>query len=232
MANPEVTKVAVPEIGTETIEQTNEAEWRSHSLVAKRAFDIVFSLSLLILFSWLFLLIWISVKRDSPGPAMFSQPRYGKNARVFRFYKFRSMAVDAEAVLQRHLAENPVAREEWRVFQKLNNDPRITPLGALIRKYSLDEIPQLWNVLRGDMSVVGPRPCIFAQRELYGMYWPRYCEVRPGITGLWQVSGRNQVSYRRRAAMDAEYVRHLSFLNDISILLATVRVVLNASGSR
>jgi exopolysaccharide production protein ExoY len=225
-----MTKLGEPEDGSPAL--SPDANWKTNTLIVKRAFDIVLSIFLLITFSWLFLAIWICVKRDSEGPAFYSQARYGKNGRVFRFYKFRSMAVDGELLLKRHLQENAAAREEWRVFQKLQNDPRITRLGLLIRKYSLDEIPQIWNVLRGDMSVVGPRPCTFSQRNLYAEYWHIYSAVRPGITGLWQVSGRNKVSYRRRAAMDAEYVRHLSLYADLRILLMTVRVVFNASGSR
>jgi lipopolysaccharide/colanic/teichoic acid biosynthesis glycosyltransferase len=160
------------------------------------------------------------------------QPRYGRNGKVFRFYKFRTMVPDADMVLARHLRENEAARREWQKFQKLEHDPRITRFGAFLRKYSIDEFPQFWNVLRGDMSMVGPRPCMFAQKELYGAYWDHYCAVRPGITGLWQVSGRNEVSYRRRAAMDAEYVVTLSMHGDLLILLKTFAVVARARGSR
>lgn len=199
---------------------------------SKRAVDILMAGSFFLFFGWAYALIWIGVLFTSGGPAIYMQPRYGKDGRVFRFYKFRSMVPDADAVLARHLRDNPVARLEWTVFQKLEHDPRITRFGAFLRKYSIDEFPQFWNVLKGDMSMVGPRPCMFAQKYLYGNYWDHYCAVRPGITGLWQISGRNEVSYRRRAAMDAEYVATLSVLRDLVIVLKTFRVVFGAHGSR
>jgi len=200
--------------------------------VAKRAADIAMAGSFFVFFGWAYALIWLGVRMTSGGPAIYMQPRYGKDGKVFRFLKFRSMVADADAVLARHLRENPTARREWAVYQKLEHDPRITRFGAFLRKYSIDEFPQFWNVLVGDMSMVGPRPCMFAQKELYGHYWDHYCAVRPGITGLWQISGRNEVSYRRRAAMDAEYVATLSLGRDFVILLKTFSVVTGACGSR
>jgi lipopolysaccharide/colanic/teichoic acid biosynthesis glycosyltransferase len=199
---------------------------------AKRTMDILLAGSFFLLLGWAYALIAAGVLLTSGGPAIYMQPRYGKNGKVFRFYKFRTMASDADSVLARHLRENEAARREWQMFQKLEHDPRITRFGAFLRKYSIDEFPQFWNVLRGDMSMVGPRPCMFAQKDLYGPYWAYYCAVRPGITGLWQISGRNEVSYRRRAAMDAEYVATLSLLRDVVILLKTFRVVAGARGSR
>lgn len=199
---------------------------------AKRAVDILMAGAFFLFFGWAFALVWAGVLLTSGGPAIYMQPRYGKDGRVFRFLKFRTMVPDADAVLARHLRENEAARHEWKVFQKLEHDPRITRFGAVLRKYSIDEFPQFWNVLVGDMSMVGPRPCMFAQKDLYGRYWGHYCAVRPGITGLWQISGRNEVSYRRRAAMDAEYVATLSVLRDIGIVLKTFAVVAGARGSR
>lgn len=199
---------------------------------AKRAADVLMAGSFFVFFGWAYALIWLGVLRTSGGPAIYMQPRYGKDGRVFKFYKFRSMVADADAVLARHLRENEAARREWSVYQKLENDPRITRFGAFMRKYSIDELPQFWNVLKGDMSMVGPRPCMFAQKDLYGDYWDHYCAVRPGITGLWQISGRNEISYRRRAAMDAEYVAQLSLRRDFVILLKTFGVVAGARGSR
>ncbi|MDH6165946.1 exopolysaccharide production protein ExoY [Variovorax boronicumulans] len=198
----------------------------------KRAADILMAGTFFVCFGWAYALIWAGVLLTSGSPAIYMQPRYGRNGKVFRFYKFRTMVPDAEAVLARHLRENEDAEREWHKFQKLAHDPRITRFGAFLRKYSIDEFPQFWNVLKGDMSMVGPRPCMFAQKGLYGAYWNHYCAVRPGITGLWQISGRNEVSYRRRAAMDAEYVATLSVLGDISILLKTFGVVAGARGSR
>jgi exopolysaccharide production protein ExoY len=199
---------------------------------AKRGMDILLAGSFFLFFGWAYALIAAGVLLNSGGPVIYMQPRYGKNGRVFRFYKFRTMAPDADSVLARHLRKNEAARREWQMFQKLEHDPRITRFGAFLRRYSIDEFPQFWNVLKGDMSMVGPRPCMFAQKDLYGPYWAYYCAVRPGITGLWQISGRNEVSYRRRAAMDAEYVATLSLLRDVVILLKTFRVVAGARGSR
>ncbi|MGF6347087.1 sugar transferase [Variovorax sp. W2I14] len=199
---------------------------------SKRAVDILMAGTFFVCFGWAYALIWAGVLLTSGSPAIYMQPRYGRNGKVFRFYKFRTMVPDADAVLARHLRENEDARREWHKFQKLEHDPRITRLGAFLRKYSIDEFPQFWNVLKGDMSMVGPRPCMFAQKGLYGPYWHHYCAVRPGITGLWQISGRNEVSYRRRAAMDAEYVATLSVLGDMAIVLKTFGVVAGARGSR
>ena len=200
-------------------------------MAAKRGVDIAMASAFFLFFGWAYALVWIGVLLSSGAPAIYMQPRYGKDGRVFRFYKFRSMVHDADEVLARHLRENEAARRQWAMYQKLDRDPRITRFGAILRKYSIDELPQFWNVLKGDMSMVGPRPCMFAQKDLYGRYWRHYCAVRPGITGLWQVSGRSQVSYRRRAAMDADYVATLSLRQDIAILLKTFRVVAGARGS-
>ena len=197
----------------------------------KRLADIVMASAFFLFFGWLYALIWIGVLLTSGSPAIYKQPRYGLRGRVFSFYKFRSMVPDADMALERYLRENEGARQQWEMYQKLDHDPRITPFGAFLRKYSLDELPQFWNVLKGDMSMVGPRPCMFAQKELYGLYWDSYCSVRPGITGLWQISGRNEVSYRRRVAMDVDYVTTLSLHQDIAILLKTFRVVAGGHGS-
>ncbi|RRH89816.1 sugar transferase [Variovorax beijingensis] len=198
----------------------------------KRVVDVLLAGGFFLLLGWAFALVWLGVLMTSGKPGIYKQPRYGRDGRVFSFYKFRTMVPDADAVLERYLRGNEAARRQWEMYQKLDRDPRITRFGAVLRKYSLDELPQFWNVLKGDMSVVGPRPCMFAQKELYGVYWSSYCAVRPGITGLWQVSGRNEISYRRRAAMDADYVATLSIRQDIAILLKTFLVVAGARGSR
>ena len=177
--------------------------WLRH---AKRAADIVMAGSFFLFFGWAYALIWLGVLLTSGGPAIYMQPRYGKDGKVFKFYKFRSMVAESDAVLARHLRENEAARREWAVYQKLQNDPRITRFGAILRKYSIDEFPQFWNVLKGDMSMVGPRPCMFTQKDLYGDYWVHDCPLRAVLTGLCQIRRRNHISYRRRAAMDAEYV--------------------------
>lgn len=198
----------------------------------KRGVDICGALVFFAMFGWLYLILWAGVLLSSGAPAMYSQKRYGKDGRVFNFYKFRSMVKNADVVLEQHLKENSSARAQWRDFQKLDQDPRITQFGKFIRKTSLDELPQFWNVLMGDMSLIGPRPCMLSQRELYGNSWAYYCAVRPGITGLWQVSGRNHLTYHRRVALDVEYVRTLSIFSDMAIAFRTVFVVLTGHGSR
>lgn len=158
----------------------------------------------------------------------YSQPRIGKDGRTFRMWKLRSMVRDADAALAACLARDPKLRREWDLNQKLDQDPRITRIGRLIRKTSFDELPQLWNVLRGDMSIVGPRPMMLDQKDLYP--GKAYYRLRPGLTGPWQVSDRNAVSFRARAQFDEDYDRHLSFRGDCSLILKTIRVVLRATG--
>lgn len=166
--------------------------------------------------------------RLSGGKAFYGQPRLGKDGKVFTLLKLRSMVPDAERKLEEHLCANPEAREEWDRTQKLKHDPRITWLGRYLRKYSLDELPQLWNVLLGDMSLVGPRPMFPAQRP----YYPgtAYFDMRPGITGLWQISERNGCSFAERALHDTNYARLISFRADMWILAMTAVVVVRGTG--
>ncbi|HYP84731.1 sugar transferase [Variovorax sp.] len=199
---------------------------------AKRSMDIVGALLFFILLGPLYLLTALCVRVSMGAPVHFGQIRLGQDGRRFRFYKFRSMVQDSDAVLDHFLSKNDVARTEWDTFQKLERDPRITPIGKLIRKLSMDELPQFWNVLKGDMSLVGPRPCMERQRTLYGRDWQHYCAMRPGITGLWQVSGRNRLPYARRVELDAYYVTHWSLWLDCKILVKTVVVVFTGDGSR
>jgi exopolysaccharide production protein ExoY len=200
--------------------------------IAKRAVDIAASLFFFTAFGWLYVLLAIGVFLSSGAPVLYSQPRYGRGGRVFKFYKFRSMLPNSAQILEEHLKNDPVARQQWDDYQKLENDPRITRFGKFIRKTSLDELPQFWNVLVGDMSLVGPRPCMLDQKRLYGADWSFYCAVRPGITGLWQVSGRNQLSYKKRVALDVTYVETLSVGRDIGIFIRTIWVVAVGHGSR
>ena len=165
------------------------------------------------------------------APVHYWQMRLGRGGKAFRFYKFRSMCLNADGMLERHLATHPDARVQWRRYQKLDDDPRITPLGRFLRRTSLDELPQLFNVLKGDMSLVGPRPCMERQRTLYGPHWSRYCDMRPGITGLWQVSGRNRLTYAQRVELDMTYASEWSLWLDVKIMVRTVRVVLTHDGS-
>ena len=162
------------------------------------------------------------------GRPFYTQQRIGRNGRVYTMWKLRSMVADADARLEAHLAADPAARAEWDSTQKLKADPRITAFGRFLRKSSLDELPQLWNVLKGDMSLVGPRPRMTCQRDLYP--GTDYYDLRPGITGPWQVSSRNDTTFADRARFDAAYNREISFVTDIRLLLATVRVVLRATG--
>ncbi|RZL88610.1 MAG: sugar transferase [Variovorax sp.] len=199
---------------------------------AKRTLDIVGALVFFLLFGPLYLLVALGVQISMGRPVHFWQNRLGERGQRFRFYKFRSMVHNSEDVLDEFLSRNDMARTEWDTFQKLEKDPRITPIGQIMRKLSLDELPQFWNVLKGDMSLVGPRPCMERQRSLYGRGWEHYCAVRPGITGLWQVSGRNRLSYARRVELDIEYVNNWSLWLDIKILLKTVRAVISGEGSR
>jgi exopolysaccharide production protein ExoY len=199
---------------------------------AKRAVDIVGALVFFTLFGPLYLIVAAAVLLSMGQPIHYWHTRLGRGGRGFRFYKFRSMVHDADAALEEHLGRNDAARTQWEAFQKLEDDPRITAVGRLIRRLSLDELPQFWNVLIGDMSLVGPRPCMERQKALYGSHWGGYCAMRPGITGLWQVSGRNRLPFAKRAELDAYYVDNWSLWLDIRILLKTLGTVVAGDGAR
>jgi len=177
----------------------------------------------------LFIAIWIY--KDSPGPILFKHTRIGKNGKEFPCYKFRSMCVDAKERLEELLNTNPEAREEWEKDFKLQHDPRITKSGVFLRKTSLDELPQIFNVLRGEMSLVGPRPIIRDEMKRYSTYIDDYLMVRPGITGMWQVSGRSNISYSERVQMDSWYVRNWSVWLDIMLLWRTFKAVKEETGA-
>lgn len=198
---------------------------------AYRLFDIVIALTALLVFLPFIVALVLTIKATSPGPVFFAQRRVGRHGALFPCLKFRTMLVDSDRVLAQLLATVPAAREEWDRDFKLRDDPRITPVGKLLRKMSLDELPQLVNVLAGHMSIVGPRPIVPAEIERYGVFFPDYCSVRPGLTGLWQVSGRNDVSYAERVQMDVRYARAKSLLFDMSIIARTVPAVIGARGS-
>lgn len=197
---------------------------------AKRAFDIIIATTVLLAATVPMLVIALLVRIDG-GPAIFGHARVGKGGRMFDCLKFRSMRVDAQEQLDALLAADPVARQEWDSTRKLKNDPRITCVGSIIRKTGLDELPQLVNVIRGDMSLVGPRPVTVSEMEQYGEVGERYKRVRPGITGLWQVSGRNDTTYAQRVSLDAWYVANWSPWHDLVILLKTVPAVLFRRGA-
>jgi len=198
---------------------------RSRTL--KRSGDIVFSLAVLTLGSPLFLLLGLLVKLTSRGPIFYVQQRVGRDYRSFGCIKFRTMRRDADKVLSSLLSSSPDLEEEFRNDFKLRNDPRITRLGKFLRRSSLDELPQFLNVLRGEMSVVGPRPIVRRELPRYGSRMEEVLAVRPGLTGLWQVSGRNNLSYAQRVELDVRYARHRSLLMDLRIILRTVAVVLD-----
>jgi undecaprenyl-phosphate galactose phosphotransferase len=197
---------------------------------SKRTLDILGSIVLLVFFTPLMVVIFLVVRMDG-GPAMFIHERVGKNGVLFRCYKFRSMILNAETVLKDILVCDSQFRKDWESDQKLRNDPRITRIGAFLRHKSLDELPQLINVLKGDMSLVGPRPITVDEVRRYGPAIEYYYQIRPGLTGSWQVSGRNNVSYEERVALDVAYSKRWSFLTDLTILLKTVGVVLSGRGA-
>lgn len=197
--------------------------------VTKRAVDFTGSLILLLALAPAFLLISLLVAK-SGGKAIFGHRRVGRGGEWFTCYKFRTMVPNAQEVLEKVLAESPAMRAEWARDEKLRNDPRVTKIGEFLRKTSLDELPQLINVLKGDMSLVGPRPVTEEGVGHYGKALRWYLVVRPGMTGLWQVSGRNRVGFRRRVALDTCYVRNQSFLLDLQILVRTIRVVVRGDG--
>jgi exopolysaccharide production protein ExoY len=193
----------------------------------KRAIDVTLVLASAPFWLPLVLIGAALVMLDGHNP-FYSQERLGRNGRVFRIWKLRSMVPNADAFLDSYLAANPAAKDEWDAAQKLKQDPRITTVGRILRKTSLDELPQLFNVLTGDMSLVGPRPIMVNQRALYSGH--RYYDMRPGLTGLWQVSDRNQCSFAGRVRFDNVYHRTMSFGTDLRILGQTVMVVLRGTG--
>lgn len=193
---------------------------------SKRAMDLLIALPALLLLAPLLGLVALGIRASLGSPILYKQRRVGFAGRSFLCYKFRTMVVDADEVLRRHLESHPQAAREWLETQKLKDDPRVTPLGNLLRKSSIDELPQLFNVLRGDMSCIGPRPVVPGELERYQAYAHEYMAARPGLTGLWQVNGRNRLSYRNRVALDRVYVRRCSLRLDLMILLRTIPAVL------
>lgn len=208
----------------------NENLRKRSARILKRAFDIAGSAALLALLSPLFAFLWLRIGRDGGRP-IYGHERVGLGGKHFKCLKFRSMVLNSQEVLAELLANDPAARAEWEADFKLKNDPRITPIGHFLRRSSLDELPQLWNVLRGEMSLVGPRPIVQAEVSRYGEYADYYLFAKPGMTGLWQVSGRNDVDYATRVYFDAWYVKNWSLWHDIAILFKTINVVLGKTGA-
>ncbi len=198
-----------------------------YELGLKRVFDVacvLLALPFIVpVIAVMALMVWLD-----GGPAFYRQDRVGRNGRTYQIWKLRTMVPNADKMLKQYLASNPEAADEWALTQKLKRDPRITKIGGMLRKSSLDELPQLWNVFIGEMSLVGPRPMLPEQVRMYP--GRAYYTQRPGITGRWQVSERNESSFAARAMFDTEYVANISFANDLKLLLATVRVVLKGTG--
>lgn len=206
--------------------------------MAKRAFDVLFSFIFLFVFSPLLLIVALFVKLSSPGPVFYKGLRVGRNYRLFECYKFRTMFKDADQRLHAIVSENSEKKREWEEFMKLKDDPRITPLGRFLRKSSLDELPQFLNVLKGDLSIVGPRPLAISgsdvKGEIYRFLGPKsdfILSIKPGITGLWQTSGRNHVPLSKRRQMEICYVRKRSFALDLLLVLKTIPAVFSSKGA-
>jgi len=198
----------------------------------KRAFDFLFSVGALLFFFPILVIVTLAIRITSRGKTVYSHERIGRGGKPFQCYKFRTMYVDADAKLKDLLASCPEMRKEWDHSYKLKNDPRVTPIGAFLRKTSLDELPQFWNVLKGELSIVGPRPVVKAElAKQYGSKAVKILSIKPGLTGLWQVSGRNDTSYANRIRMDEEYIDKQSLLFDIKLILKTIPAMVLSKGA-
>lgn len=198
----------------------------------KRTFDLIFTLLVLLLGLPVFLLIALAVKCSSRGPIFYSHERIGRGGKPFACYKFRTMYCDADKRLEELLRQQPLLQEEWEETHKLKNDPRVTPLGVFLRKSSLDELPQFWNVLRGDLSVVGPRPVVHQEvQKHFGAKAGVILSIRPGLTGIWQVSGRSDMAYTMRIQLDELYVDTQSLLLDLKLIAKTIPAMLFSRGA-
>jgi len=223
--------IAACDIGGEVGFEVPQRLFHPVARYVKRLMDIALSALILLILLPVFLVTSLLVRIGSRGPVLFGHLRHGKDGQLFRAWKFRTMVMNADQVLNDHLRAHPEDAIAWEYDRKLRRDPRITTAGKWLRRYSLDELPQLWNVLTGDMSLVGPRPIVKAEISKYGEGYDLYTRVSPGITGLWQVSGRNNTTYHERVAFDEYYVRNWSIWLDAYILARTVKVVVTAEGA-
>jgi exopolysaccharide production protein ExoY len=202
---------------------------------AKRFFDLFLSCFALLCGLPLFLLIAIIIKCTSTGPILYSSMRLGRYGKPFKFWKFRSMYKDADQKLEQLLKNNPALKREWSLYFKLKNDPRVTPIGKFLRKTSLDELPQFWNVLKGELSIVGPRPYLPSERKaiekIVGLDIDQMLSVRPGLTGIWQTSGRSFLTFEQRVKLDLQYVTAHSFLFDLRLIVKTIPMILFPKGA-
>ncbi len=201
--------------------------------ITKRTIDIIAGLVGTILLIPITILVWFVriIKKENNGPLFFEQLRIGKDGKQFRMYKYRSMCMNADETLKKYLEENEAARKEYKKYKKLKNDPRITKVGCFLRKTSLDEFPQFINVLKGDMSLVGPRPYLPREQNDMGEYYSSIIKVKPGITGPWQIRGRNKLDFEDRMKLDIEYVNNMSIKEDIKMVWRTVRKVVKKDGA-
>ena len=197
----------------------------------KRSFDLIIGLAVTLTLSPILLVIYILLYAERRENPIFKHKRLGYNGKTFSCLKFKTMASDSEKLLQRYLAKNAVARKEWEKYRKLKNDPRVSKIGAFLRRTSLDELPQLINVIRGEMSLVGPRPIVAEEVKEYGEHFYFYCSLKPGITGLWQISGRSDLSFTERKHLDTWYIKSWSLWNDFIILLKTARILFHGHGA-
>jgi lipopolysaccharide/colanic/teichoic acid biosynthesis glycosyltransferase len=225
-----------PSKSTRLLHLPSAVDWYSfrHSWsyrVGKRMLDLVLVFALLPVLLPICLLLMLLIRWSSKGPIFYRHLRVGQDSRGFHLYKFRTMFINSDAILAAYLATDPDARQEWDKHYKLRRDPRVTPLGAMLRRTSLDELPQILNVLLGHMSFVGPRPIVHDEICRYGGAFAFYAAAKPGITGLWQVSGRGMLPYETRVSLDIKYVMTWSFLHDMRVLLKTARVVCNSEGA-
>lgn len=204
---------------------------REPSEILKRAMDLVLAIPLALFLLPVLLLLALIIRSEGQGPILFKQTRRGKDGKPFTCYKFRTMVVDAQERLERLLVSDLNARREWEATQKLKDDPRITRRGGFLRRTSLDELPQLWNIIKGEMSIVGPRPIVKDEVRRYGSDIEHYDSVRPGVIGLWQINGRNDTTYEQRIALDVDYARRRSILLDIYILVKSVPAIVFKRGA-
>ncbi len=201
-------------------------------MIGKRLFDIIFSITILIVGFPVYLIVAGAVMLTSPGPIFYGSCRIGRDGKPFKCWKFRTMFQDADARLKQMLETDPELKKEWETFWKLQNDPRITEVGQFLRRTSLDELPQFWNVLKGDLSVVGPRPVTADEIEkYYGEKAEKILSLRPGITGLWQTSGRSLITFEERVSLEEAYVESQSFFYDLKLILKTIPSVFTSKGA-
>lgn len=224
---------AIHEVDDTYIEDNKGLSYYTY-LFVKRFFDIVGSIIGIAILIPVTVAVWIAriVLKENDGPLFYEQLRYGKNGKMFRLYKFRSMCMNADEKLEKYLKENEEARKEFEETQKLDNDPRITKLGAFLRKTSLDELPQMINILFGQMSFIGPRPVIKKEIERYGKNKNKFLSVKPGLTGYWQVNGRSNTTYKERMELELYYVDHQSLWLDAKIFFKTFKAVFSHEGAK